>query len=196
MAIGPNPGYNNGMDDLCTKSIAELLVLHATIMEELRERNDRQIAFSSEPVGDHDTAFAMGPRGRKVYVTAEDLQRAEAWQEQGFTEGMRTPDSTLMFVDLETRNQILTDQIECMGCLSACRFSNWAENEAGTTGRKTDPRSYCIQKTLQTIAHGGEPDMQLMFAGHNAYRFSTDPFYANGYIPTVRSLVERIKTGA
>ncbi|MCB9928898.1 MAG: nitronate monooxygenase [Alphaproteobacteria bacterium] len=170
--------------------------VHNEFLEELRERNDRQIAFSSEPVGDHDTAFAMGPRGRKVYVTAEDLQRAEAWQEQGFTEGMRTPDSTLMFVDLETRNQILTDQIECMGCLSACRFSNWAENEAGTTGRKTDPRSYCIQKTLQTIAHGGEPDMQLMFAGHNAYRFSTDPFYANGYIPTVRSLVERIKTGA
>ena len=83
-----------------------------------------------------------------------------------------------------------------MGCLSACRFSNWSEGESGTTGRKTDPRSYCIQKTLQNIAHGKEPDTQLMFAGHNAFRFGDDPFYANGYIPTVRALVDRILTGA
>ena len=170
--------------------------VHNEFIEELRERNERQIAFSSEAVGDHDTAFAMGPRGRKVYVTAEDLHRAEAWQAQGYVEAMRTPDSTLMFVTLETRNQILTDQIECMGCLSACRFSNWAENDSGTTGRKTDPRSYCIQKTLQDIGHGSEPDNQLMFAGHNAFRFASDPFYANGYIPSVKALVERIKTGA
>ena len=31
-----------------------------------------------------------------------------------------------------------------------------------------------------------------MFAGHNAYRFASDPFYANGYIPTVRELVDRL----
>ena len=35
-----------------------------------------------------------------------------------------------------------------------------------------------------------------MFAGHNAFRFADDPFYANGYIPTVRDLVDRILTGA
>ena len=165
-------------------------------INELRQRSERQIAFSSEPVGDHDTEFAMGPRGRKVYVTAEDLHRAKNWQAEGYTEAMRTPDSTLVFVTMDSRNHILTDQIECMGCLSACRFSNWAEGEAGTTGRKTDPRSYCIQKTLQNISHGSEPDTQLMFAGHNAFRFASDPFYANGYIPTVKALVERIKTGA
>ncbi len=165
-------------------------------IEELRQRNDRQIAFSSEPVGEHDTPFAMGPRGRKVYVTSEDLQRAEGWLAEGYVEAMRTPDSTLIFVTMESRNQILTHQIECMGCLSACRFSNWSEAEAGMTGRKPDPRSYCIQKTLQNIAHGSEPDTQLMFAGHNAYRFASDPYYANGFIPKVKDLVERIATGA
>ena len=51
------------------------------------------------------------------------------------------------------RNEIRTDQINCMGCLSACQFSNWAQNEAGTTGKKADPRSFCIQKTLQAISH-------------------------------------------
>jgi hypothetical protein len=108
---------------------------------------------------------------------------------------MRTPDSTLIFVTPETANEILTDQINCMGCLSACQFSNWAQNEAGTTGKKADPRSYCIQKTLQAISHSDDIDNQLMFAGHNAYRFKDDPFYSNGFIPTVRELVERIKTG-
>jgi nitronate monooxygenase len=34
-----------------------------------------------------------------------------------------------------------------------------------------------------------------MFAGHNAYRFSQDPWYKNGFIPSVRELVDRIMTG-
>ena len=82
-----------------------------------------------------------------------------------------------------------------MGCLSACQFSNWAQNEARTTGRKADPRSFCIQKTLQAIRHSDDVEFQLMFAGHNGYRFASDPFYANGYVPTVRDLVERLQTG-
>lgn len=165
-------------------------------LEELRQRSERQVAYSPEAVGEHDMAFAMGPRNRKVYVTKEDLGRIEGWVAEGYDEPMRTPDSTLIFVSEPSKKRILFDQIECMGCLSACRFSNWSEGESGTTGRKTDPRSYCIQKTLQNIAHGSEPDLQLMFAGHNAFRFAEDPFYANGYIPTVRDLVDRILTGA
>jgi nitronate monooxygenase len=34
-----------------------------------------------------------------------------------------------------------------------------------------------------------------MFSGHNAFRFASDPFYANGFVPSVRELVERLKTG-
>jgi hypothetical protein len=101
----------------------------------------------------------------------------------------------VIFVTPEKAREIRADQIACMGCLSQCQFSNWAENEDGTTGRKPDPRSYCIQKTLQDIAHGGDVENQLMFAGHNAFRFRQDPFYANGFIPTVKELVARIRTG-
>ena len=43
--------------------------------------------------------------------------------------------------------------------------------------------------------HSDDIETELMFAGHNAYRFASDPFYANGYIPTVRELVHRIVTG-
>lgn len=34
-----------------------------------------------------------------------------------------------------------------------------------------------------------------MFAGDNAYRFASDPLYANGFVPTVKQLVERLMTG-
>ncbi|TAN46086.1 MAG: nitronate monooxygenase, partial [Rhodospirillales bacterium] len=88
-----------------------------------------------------------------------------------------------------------SDQVSCMGCLSGCSFSNWSQNEEGTTGRRADPRSFCIQKTLQNIAHGRDIEQELMFAGHNAYRFGSDSFYANGFVPTVAQLVERILTG-
>jgi NAD(P)H-dependent flavin oxidoreductase YrpB (nitropropane dioxygenase family) len=164
-------------------------------VKELRDRSERQVAYSSTPVGEHEWAFPVGARGRTVYLTAADKLRAFEWVARGYTEALRTPDSTLVFVTPEKANEILTDQINCMGCLSACQFSNWAQNEQGTTGKKADPRSYCIQKTLQKISHSNDTENQLMFAGHNAYRFKDDPFYENGFIPTVKQLVERIQTG-
>jgi nitronate monooxygenase len=164
-------------------------------LHELQERSEHQVAFSVEPIGDHTVEFPIGRRGRVVYLTEHDRSRAEAWVAQGFTQGMNTPDNTVIFVTPENANEILTDQINCMGCLSACQFSNWSQNEAGTTGKKADPRSYCIQKTLQNISHSDDVQHQLMFAGHNAYRFHSDPFYSNGFIPTVGQLVERIQTG-
>jgi NAD(P)H-dependent flavin oxidoreductase YrpB (nitropropane dioxygenase family) len=164
-------------------------------IQELRDRSDRQVAYSQTPVGEHTWPFPVGARGRLVYLTAADKLRAEEWVAKGFTEAMRTPDSTLIFVNLPKSREILNDQVNCMGCLSACLFSNWAQNEEGTTGKKADPRSYCIQKTLQEISHSMHTENQLMFAGHNAYRFKDDPFYSNGFIPTVKQLVDRIGTG-
>jgi hypothetical protein len=164
-------------------------------VKELEERNARQVAYAVEPVGQHDTLFPFGPRRRTIYLTAADKKRAEKWIAEGYDTTLKTPDSTIIFVTLEKREEIRRDQVNCMGCLSACRFSNWACNDSGTTGKKTDPRTYCIQKTLQSIVHDGDVETQLMFAGHSAYRFRDDPFYANGFIPTVRQLVERIQTG-
>jgi nitronate monooxygenase len=164
-------------------------------LAELEERSDRQIPYSVEAVGDHLATLEVGARKRIVYVTPHDRERALTWIAQGFTEALRTPDSTLVFVTPHKALEIRNDQINCMGCLSACLFSNWAQNEEGTTGKKADPRSFCIQKTLQNIAHSEDVEFQLMFSGHNAYRFATDPFYANGFIPTVRELVERLQTG-
>ena len=164
-------------------------------IHELAEREGRQVAYTAEPIGDHDQVFTPGPRGRTFYLTKGDLVRAEAWMDEGFTSVMKTPDTTIIFVTDEKAREIRADQAACMGCLSACRFSNWATNETGSTGKKTDPRSYCIQKTLQEIIHGEDIDNQLMFAGHAAFRFASDPFYSNRFIPTVRQLVDRLLTG-
>jgi NAD(P)H-dependent flavin oxidoreductase YrpB (nitropropane dioxygenase family) len=164
-------------------------------LTELYQRSARQVAFTAAPVGEHDTAFAIGPRGRVVYLTAVDKERVDGWIAEGFTDALKTPDSTIILVAPDKALEIRTDQINCMGCLSACQFSNWAQQEPYSTGRKADPRSFCIQKTLQHISHGGDVASQLMFAGHNAYRFGEDPFYAGGFIPTVRELVDRLVTG-
>jgi len=164
-------------------------------LNELTHRSERQIAYTVEPVGDHLAPLEVGARHRIVYCTPHDRDRAQGWIAQGYTEALRTPDSTLVFVTPAKALEIRNDQINCMGCLSACQFSNWAQNEQGTTGKKADPRSFCIQKTLQAISHSNDVEGELMFAGHNAYRFADDPFYSNGFIPTVKELVERLQTG-
>lgn len=165
-------------------------------LHELEERNEHQVAFTGEPVGEHLAEYGVGPRKRKVWLTPHDLARVNQWETEGFVEAMRTPDNTLIFVTPEKSREILQDQIDCMGCLSQCRFSNWSQHEPDyTNGKKADPRSFCIQKTLQDISHEGATEHNLMFAGHNAYRFGQDPFYSNGFIPSVKQLVERILTG-
>ena len=64
---------------------------------------------------------------------------ARRWVAEGFTEALRTPDSTLIFVTPEKALEIRNDQINCMGCLSACQFSNWAQNEQGSDRQEGRP---------------------------------------------------------
>lgn len=166
-------------------------------INELRGREERQIKYSDHEDEMHNQSLAFGARGRLIYVTKEDFNSAQKWINEGFNEIMKTPDNTVIFVTKEKSREIVNDQIDCMGCLSACRFSNWMDKEEFnfTTGKKPDPRSFCIQKTLQAIIHHGDVENQLMFSGHNAFKFAQDPFYANSFIPTVKELVERIKIG-
>lgn len=164
-------------------------------IKELQGRENRQVHYSSVEDADHTHALPIGARGRPVYIAEKDIEKVNQWISQGYDEAMRTPDSTLIFVKKEQSIQILNDQIDCMGCLSHCKFSNWKDHDDFTTGKKADPRSFCIQKTLQSIATGGNVEEELMFSGHNAYRFADDEFYKNNFIPTVKELVDRIRSG-
>ncbi|ASI48124.1 MAG: NAD(P)H-dependent flavin oxidoreductase [Anaplasma ovis] len=164
-------------------------------LRELQERNERQIPFSNEHRDDFVVAVKFGPRGRDIYVTASDKERADAWTASGYDTMLKTPNDTVIFVTEKKAREIREDQIGCMGCLSHCKFSNWKDHGNYNTGEKPDPRSFCIQKTLQNIIRKGDCDRELMFSGHNAYRFGKDEFYKGGYIPTVQELVDRILSG-
>jgi NAD(P)H-dependent flavin oxidoreductase YrpB (nitropropane dioxygenase family) len=164
-------------------------------LRNLEARSERQIPYSKVEAGEHTVRLDVGVRGKNFWVTPRDLERARGWAGQGYVEGLRTPDDTIVFVTPEERESIKQDQSDCMGCLSHCGFSSWKDHDDYTTGRLADPRSFCIQKTLQDIAHGKPVDDNLMFAGHAAYRFKEDPFYSNNFTPTVKELVDRILTG-
>ncbi|WP_230293458.1 nitronate monooxygenase family protein [Croceicoccus sp. Ery5] len=164
-------------------------------LRNLEERSERQIPYSRIEAGDHTVQLDVGVKGKNFWVTPHDRERARTWADAGHTTALKTPDDTVVFVSPEEREIIRKDQADCMGCLSHCGFSSWKDHDDYTTGRLADPRSFCIQKTLQDIAHGGPTDENLAFAGHAAYRFKQDPFYSNGYTPSVKELVERILTG-
>jgi len=164
-------------------------------LRNLEARSERQIPYSRVQAGEHTVQLDVGVRGKNFWVAPRDLDRARVWANAGHTEALRTPDDTLVFVSPEERAIIREDQAACMGCLSHCGFSSWKDHDDYTTGRLADPRSFCIQKTLQDIAHGGDVENNLAFAGHGAYRFAHDPFYSNNFIPTVKELVDRILTG-
>ena len=166
-----------------------------SFLRELQERVVRQVPFAREQTEEFCCMIPVGPRGRPFYLRAEDEGKVAQWVASGFCEPMVTPDNTLVFVGQQKKNEIVEDQRACMGCLSGCMFSNWSQAH-GTTGRLPDPRSYCIQKTLLNIIGGGDTDKELMFGGSNAYRFSEDPFYKGGRIPTVKELFDRILSGA
>ncbi|GAM06512.1 NAD(P)H-dependent flavin oxidoreductase [Novosphingobium sp. MBES04] len=161
----------------------------------LEARSERQIPYSKVEAGEHTVRLDVGVKGKNFWVAPKDLERARGWAQEGFTDGLRTPDDTIVFVAPDERDEIRKDQADCMGCLSHCGFSSWKDHDDYTTGRLADPRSFCIQKTLQDIAHGGPVEENLMFAGHAAYNFKRDPFYSNGFTPTVKELVDRILTG-
>ena len=170
-------------------------------IQELRERNERQVAYTTEVIGEHVAEFGVGPRKRVVYLTPADLEHARGWEAQGFTEALRTPDSTLIFVTPEKAQRDPRRSGRLHGLPQPVPLLQLGAAGAGllAPASRPDPRSFCIQKTLQDIAHDSDDaaalERNLMFSGHNAFRFAKDPFYSNGFIPTVKQLVERILTG-
>lgn len=163
-----------------------------TFLERLIERKQGEVAFSAEANTEFSHPLSINER-KTVYIKPEDISKAEQQLSTGFTDIQETPDNTVVFMTPEEVKQMKQDRANCVGCLSQCQFSTWSK-ASGTTGKLPDPRSYCIHKTLYEVGHGGSVKDHLLFAGHQVYRFATDPLYRNG-IPSVKELIERIKTG-
>ena len=167
------------------------------LLRALEGRSVRQVDFRRKAGVDElfNTEVAIGRK--KYFVKEDDRSKVLNWVDQGFNTSMRTPDDSLILVTAEDAGSIRLDQKNCMGCLSQCKFSNWSENPDTnySTGRGADPRSFCIQKALMNIAHGESLEDNLMFAGHTAFKFASDPLNSNGFVPTVKELMERIAAG-
>jgi len=162
-------------------------------IKEMVDRVKRQIDFRK--TADEKFSYELVHERKKYWVRPGDVGKVQGWINTGHERAMKTPEDTLIFTTADKCAEIRKDQQDCVGCLSQCRFSSWATNEKNSTGRLADPRSFCIQKTLLDISHEGSLDNNLMFAGHNAFKFSEDPFYSNGFIPSVKQLFDRIMTG-
>ena len=159
----------------------------------LMERKAGEIAFATEKNEQYSTPLHLS-NVKTVYIAAADLAKADNQINAGFSVIQETPDSTVVFLTPDEWKTMKDDRAKCLGCLSQCQFSSWS-GVNGTTGKICDPRTYCIHKTLFDISHNGKTDDNLLFAGHQVYRFGEDPLYANGHIPTTHELIEAIKAG-
>lgn len=159
----------------------------------LMRRKEAEIPCSPATNDEMSVALAVSP-AKNVYIKTEDMQKVEQQKAAGYTIIKETPDSTVVFLTPTEWDEIQKDRAQCVGCLSQCQFSSWSR-ASGTTGRIPDPRTYCIHKTLMNIGHGGDTENNLAFAGHNVYRFGSDPLYANNNIPSVRELFNAILAG-
>lgn len=162
-------------------------------MTRLMERKEGEIEYRMEAADGFDTSLSLS-NVKTVYIKAADLAKANNQINAGFSVIQETPDSTVVFLTPDEWKVMKEDRAKCLGCLSQCQFSTWS-GATGTTGKLCDPRTYCIHKTLFDISHNGNTDDNLLFAGHQVYRFGQDPLYANGHIPTTHELIEAIKAG-
>ncbi|MBP3688159.1 MAG: nitronate monooxygenase [Alphaproteobacteria bacterium] len=162
-------------------------------LKRLMERKEGEIAYRLEAGDGFGTPLTLS-NVKTVYIKAEDLAKANNQINAGFSVIQETPDSTVVFLTPDEWKTMKEDRAKCLGCLSQCQFSAWS-GVNGTTGKLCDPRTYCIHKTLFDISHNGSTDDNLLFAGHQVYRFGQDPLYANGHIPSTHELVEAIKQG-
>lgn len=166
-----------------------------TFLEKLINRKNGEVAFKTEQDEEFSLPFEIN-KHKSVYIKPCDKEKADKQINAGYTEIQETPDQTVVFLTPKELEEMKEDRKNCVGCLSQCQFSTWsASSPTKSTGKLPDPRTYCIHKTLYEVGHGGSVKDHLLFAGHQVYRFATDPLYRNGCIPSVKELIDKIKNG-
>jgi NAD(P)H-dependent flavin oxidoreductase YrpB (nitropropane dioxygenase family) len=160
-----------------------------TFLKNIQARSTRQVAFANQA----DEVYTER-LGQNMFLKSGDIAVVNDWVNRGFSVSLPTHDHTLVFVTPEDASEIEQSRKRCIGCLSSCNFSGWQQTPIATD-RIPDPRSFCIQNTLQQISLTGDTENALMFCGHQGYRFAEDPFYEGGRIPSVKELFAQICTG-
>ena len=152
-------------------------------LKELEDREKSSIEFSRTKSDKFKVEFKLN--NRTTLFLKEEINIPEGYIPM-------ISKNTLIFVTKDKRDQIKKDQEDCMGCLSACRFSGWHED--GSVGT-SDPKSFCIQKTLRLLKDHWDIENELVFSGKLVNMFSKDKAYINGRIPTTKELLNLILIG-
>jgi NAD(P)H-dependent flavin oxidoreductase YrpB (nitropropane dioxygenase family) len=164
-------------------------------LRELFDRSTRQIKYSDVCDNEFNSEFKLS-NNIIVFIRESDLEISNKWFNADYSEIVKTPRGTVIFLRTDELEELKRDMRECCGCLSQCQFSCWQQSsEVHSTGRMPDFRKMCIQKALQNAKNNENIEKQLYFAGSEAYRFGTDPMYRNGYIPSIEELVKAIVDG-
>jgi hypothetical protein len=168
------------------------------LLQGLFDRLSREVQYKNNPDETFEIEVVSAGTGAKFFVKKSEMENVQGWIASGFSEILKTPDNTIIFVTRETAEEIKEDIKNCIGCLSCCGFSSWSQyspENGYTSGAIPNPRAFCIQKALQFAKKGINQSKQLLFAGSNAYRFALDTMYKDGFIPTIGQLVDAIVEG-
>ncbi|MDR3289899.1 MAG: nitronate monooxygenase [Rickettsiales bacterium] len=172
--------------------------MNSELLQRMFARLDREIKYSDAMDDVFDTEISCGKSQKKYYIEKKQRNDVEKWIKSGWTEAVKTPGKTLIFISEDDVSEIREDTKNCVGCLSCCNFSTWSQyfpEQNYTCGAIPDPRTFCIQKALQFAHAGTENHKALFFAGSMVYRFKKDAMYKNGYIPTIKELVDGLIDG-
>ncbi|MDR1495030.1 MAG: nitronate monooxygenase [Rickettsiales bacterium] len=172
------------------------LAINNSFLRELFDRSSRQVGYSDLQTGEFSSRLVISGNST-VFIREGDLEITNKWSNGDYTEIVKTPDRTILFLRPDELEEMKRDMRSCCGCLSQCQFSCWSQlaETHYSTGRIPDFRKICIQKALQNAKNNENARRQLRFAGSEAYRFGIDPMYRNGHIPSIRELVEALVDG-
>src|SRR3546814_357072 len=89
-------------------------------LRDLEARSERQIPYSKQQAGDHVVQLDVGVKGKNFWVTPHDRARARDWFAEGYTEALKTPDNTVVFVtETERARSARTRQTAWAACRTA-----------------------------------------------------------------------------
>ena len=59
------------------------------------------------------------------FIEKKEKQNVDNLVKNGYTEAVIIPDETIIFLKQEIVEKLNQDKKNCIGCLSACKFSSW-----------------------------------------------------------------------
>ena len=86
-------------------------------LQSLYDRLTREIPYKIVADETFNTEIVCGKTNKHYFIEEKEKANVEKWLKAGYTEALRTPDETIVFVTQETEREIHTDMKNCIGCL-------------------------------------------------------------------------------